>query len=367
MISIIEYIILFFSGIYLFFLIISQLIEPLLLSEKNAFILHNPKVYIYGQFMIEKLIYLEGIDPLVIYGVNNNRYERIRSAFPRLKLVARGNEIKAMGEKSEVLNFEKKVDIIISYFQKYNHTSDSDLDQILGDDLEAALKLSELADDVILYGNNGQPIKARTVNQKVLADDFKLNDLLFAIGPAGSGKTYTAIALAVMAFRSKAVKRIILTRPAVEAGEHLGFLPGDLKEKLDPYLQPLYDALHDMIPARKLESLMEDGTIQIAPLAFMRGRTLDHACVILDEAQNSTISQLKMFLTRMGKNAKFIVTGDLTQIDLPNKSNSGLSYALKVLKDIEGISMINFDTRDIIRHRLVKSIVDAYDKAQENQ
>lgn len=329
--------------------------------------MYNPKVNIYGQFMIEKLIYLEGIDPLMIYGINNNRYERIRDAFPRLKLVAGGNEIKAMGEKSEVLNFEKKLDVIISYFQKYNNITDTDLNHILNDDLEAALKLNELVDDIILYGNNGQPVKARTVNQKVLAEDFKVNDLLFAIGPAGSGKTYTAIALAVMAFRSKAIKRIILTRPAVEAGEHLGFLPGDLKEKLDPYLQPLYDALHDMIPVRKLESLMEDGTIQIAPLAFMRGRTLDHAVVILDEAQNATISQLKMFLTRMGKNAKFIVNGDLTQIDLPNKSNSGLSYALKILKDIEGISIIHFDNRDIIRHRLVKNIVDAYNKAQEDE
>lgn len=329
--------------------------------------MYNPKVNIYGQFMIEKLIYLEGIDPLMIYGINNNRYERIRNAFPRLKLVAGGNEIKAMGEKSEVLNFEKKLDVIISYFQKYNNITDTDLNHILNDDLEAALKLNEFVDDIILYGNNGQPVKARTVNQKVLAEDFKVNDLLFAIGPAGSGKTYTAIALAVMAFRSKAIKRIILTRPAVEAGEHLGFLPGDLKEKLDPYLQPLYDALHDMIPVRKLESLMEDGTIQIAPLAFMRGRTLDHAVVILDEAQNATISQLKMFLTRMGKNAKFIVNGDLTQIDLPNKSNSGLNYALKILKDIEGISIIHFDNRDIIRHRLVKNIVDAYNKAQEDE
>ncbi len=329
--------------------------------------MYNPKVNNYGQFMIEKLIYLEGIDPLVIYGINNNRYERIRNAFPRLKLVAGGKEIKAMGEKSEVLNFEKKLDVIISYFQKYNNITDTDLDHILNDDLEAALKLNEFVDDIILYGNNGQPVKARTVNQKVLAEDFKVNDLLFAIGPAGSGKTYTAIALAVMAFRSKAIKRIILTRPAVEAGEHLGFLPGDLKEKLDPYLQPLYDALHDMIPVRKLESLMEDGTIQIAPLAFMRGRTLDHAVVILDEAQNATISQLKMFLTRMGKNAKFIVNGDLTQIDLPNKSNSGLNYALKILKDIEGISIIHFDNRDIIRHRLVKNIVDAYNKAQEEE
>jgi phosphate starvation-inducible protein PhoH and related proteins len=308
---------------------------------------------------------LEGVDPLLLYGVNNIRYEKIRNAFPRLKLVARGNEIKAMGDKAEVQNFEKKLDLMINYFQKFSNLTDIDLDHILTDDVDAALKLSEYVDDVIVYGNNGQLVKARTVNQRRLADDFKTNDLLFAIGPAGTGKTYTAIALAVMAFRNKAIKKIILTRPAVEAGEHLGFLPGDMKEKLDPYLQPLYDALHDMLPARKLESLMEDGTIQIAPLAYMRGRTLDQACVILDEAQNATVNQLKMFLTRMGKNAKFIVTGDLTQIDLPNKSNSGLQYALKILDKIEGISIIYLDNRDIVRHRLVKDIIDAYNNASE--
>jgi phosphate starvation-inducible PhoH-like protein len=311
--------------------------------------------------MIEKLIYLEGVDPVALYGVNNVRYERIRNAFPRLKLIARGNEIKALGEKAEVQNFEKKIDLMISYFQKYNNLSDADLEHILNDDAEASLKLSEFVDDIIVYGNNGQPVKARTVNQRKMAEEFKDKDLLFAVGPAGTGKTYTAIALAVMAFRSKAIKRIILTRPAVEAGEHLGFLPGDLKDKLDPYLQPLYDALHDMIPQRKLETLMEDGTIQIAPLAYMRGRTLDNACVILDEAQNSTINQLKMFLTRMGKNAKFIVTGDLTQVDLPNRSNSGLSFALRILKDIDDISIIYLDNRDIVRHRLVSRIIEAYD------
>jgi phosphate starvation-inducible PhoH-like protein len=317
--------------------------------------------------MIEKLIYLEGIDPVALYGVNNVRYERIRNAFPRLKLVARGNEIKAMGEKAEVQNFEQKVDLMISYFHKYNNISDADLEHILNGDVEASLNLSEFVDDIIVYGNNGQPVKARTVNQRRMAEDFKSNDLLFAIGPAGTGKTYTAIALAVMAFRNKAIKRIILTRPAVEAGEHLGFLPGDVKEKLDPYLQPLYDALRDMIPQRKLETLMEDGTIQIAPLAYMRGRTLDNACVILDEAQNATINQLKMFLTRMGKNAKFIVNGDLTQIDLPNRSNSGLSYALRILKNIDEISFIYLDNRDIVRHRLVSRIIDAYDKEQEDE
>jgi phosphate starvation-inducible PhoH-like protein len=313
--------------------------------------------------MIEKLINLEGIDPIVMYGINNTRYERIRNAFPRLKLVARGNEIKVLGEKSEVQTFENIVELMIAYFQKFNNISDTDFEHILNNNIEAALKLNEYVDDVIVYGNNGQPVKARTINQRKLAEEFKVNDLLFAIGPAGTGKTYTAIALAVMAFRNKAIKRIILTRPAVEAGEHLGFLPGDVKEKLDPYLQPLYDALNDMIPKRKLETLMEDGTIQIAPLAFMRGRTLDNACVILDEAQNATINQVKMFLTRMGKNAKFIVNGDLTQIDLPHKSQSGLPVALKLLTGIDGISIIHLDNRDIVRHRLVQHIVDAYNNA----
>ncbi|HEX3007878.1 MAG TPA: PhoH family protein, partial [Bacteroidales bacterium] len=276
--------------------------------------------------MIEKIIYLEGIDPVILYGVNNVRYERIRNAFPKLKLVARGNEIKALGDKSEVASFERKINLLIAFYQKHNTITDRDIDQIILDDTEIEIKLESTDTDVIVYGNNGKEIKARTVNQRRLVDDFKGNDMLFAIGPAGTGKTYTAIALAVKAFRSKMVKRIVLTRPAVEAGERLGFLPGDMKEKLDPYLQPLYDALHDMIPPKKLESLIEDGTVQIAPLAFMRGRTLDNAFVILDEAQNATVNQLKMFLTRMGPNAKFIVTGDVTQIDLPARETSGLVY-----------------------------------------
>lgn len=316
--------------------------------------------------MIEKIIYLEGIDPVILYGINNVRYERIRNAFPKLKLVARGNEIKAMGDKSEVAAFEKKINLLIAFYQKHNNITDRDIDQIIQDDAEIEAQLEEPDADIIVYGNNGKEIKARTVNQRRLVDDFKANDLLFAIGPAGTGKTYTAIALAVKAFRSKMVKRIILTRPAVEAGERLGFLPGDMKEKLDPYLQPLYDALNDMIPPKKLESLIEDGTVQIAPLAFMRGRTLDNAFVILDEAQNATVNQLKMFLTRMGPNAKFIVTGDVTQIDLPAREASGLVYALKILNDVSGISMIYFDNRDIVRHRLVKDIIEAYSKASNN-
>lgn len=316
--------------------------------------------------MIETIIYLEGIDPVIFYGVNNVRYERIRNAFPKLKLVARGNEIKALGDKAEVAAFERKINLLIAFSQKHNNITDRDIDQIIQDDTETEVQLGEPDSDIIVYGNNGKEIKARTVNQRRLIDDFKNNDLLFAIGPAGTGKTYTAIALAVKAFRSKMVKRIVLTRPAVEAGERLGFLPGDMKEKLDPYLQPLYDALHDMIPPKKLESLIEDGTVQIAPLAFMRGRTLDNAFVILDEAQNATVNQLKMFLTRMGPNAKFIVTGDVTQIDLPAKETSGLVYALKILKDVQDISMIFFDNRDIVRHRLVKDIIEAYNKASSN-
>ena len=316
--------------------------------------------------MIEKIIYLEGIDPVILYGVNNIRYERIRNAFPKLKLVARGNEIKALGDKSEVAAFERKINLLTAFYQKHNNITDRDIDQIILDDSEIEAQLEEPDTDVIVYGNNGKEIKARTVNQRRLVDDFKAYDLLFAIGPAGTGKTYTAIALAVKAFRSKMVKRIVLTRPAVEAGERLGFLPGDMKEKLDPYLQPLYDALHDMIPPKKLEALIEDGTVQIAPLAFMRGRTLDNAFVILDEAQNATVNQLKMFLTRMGPNAKFIVTGDVTQIDLPVKETSGLVYALKILKDVSGISTILFDNRDIVRHRLVKDIIEAYQNANNN-
>jgi len=315
--------------------------------------------------MIEKLVYLEGIDPLDLYGINNSLYEKIKSFFPKLKLVARGDEIKVMGESSEIQRFEDGLNLLICYYHKYQRLTEADVTNIMGDTVTTQIMLSENEDDTILYGNNGKSIRARTVNQRRMTDEYKTNDLLFAIGPAGTGKTYTAIALAVLAFKSKAVKKIILTRPAVEAGEKLGFLPGDMKEKLDPYLQPLYDALHDMIPPKKLTDLMDAGTIQIAPLAYMRGRTLDNAFVILDEAQNATASQLKMFLTRMGRNAKFIVTGDLTQIDLPQRNQSGLNTTINLLKHIEGISVIYFDQRDIVRHPLVKDIVAAYEKQEE--
>ncbi len=314
--------------------------------------------------MFEKLIYLEGIDPLLLYGVNNATFELIKSAFPKLRLVARGDEIKVLGDKNGIDYFEDKLQYLINYYQKYQSLSVDEVNELLFPSGKQGLKSEEVDKDVLIYGHSGKVIKAKTVNQLKLTDESVNNDLLFAVGPAGTGKTYTAIALAVRALRDKEVKRIVLTRPAVEAGEKLGFLPGDIKDKLDPYLIPLYDALHDMIPVKKLNTLLEEGTIQIAPIAFMRGRTLDHAFVILDEAQNATINQLKMFLTRMGKNAKFVVTGDLTQIDLPNKKSSGLIYALQILKGIKGISIVEFDQRDIIRHRLVKYIVEAYEKAQ---
>ena len=312
--------------------------------------------------MIERIIYLEGIDPMDIYGVGNATFEHIRKSFPMIKATARGNEIKVVGDKASVAVFEEKILALIGYFQKYNSLTLSEIDELIHSRGETILRNHETEEDTLIFGNNGKVIKARTVNQRKIVNEYEKNDLLFAIGPAGTGKTYTAIALAVRALRNREVKKIILTRPAVEAGERLGFLPGDMKDKLDPYLQPLYDALHDMIPAKKLDSMMEEGIVQIAPLAYMRGRTLDNAFVILDEAQNATTSQLKMFLTRMGKSAKFIVTGDITQIDLPDKRMSGLERTLTLLKDIEGISIIHFDERDIIRHTLVKHIVRAFEE-----
>jgi len=310
--------------------------------------------------MIEKKIYLEGIDPIDFFGVNNSRFERLQLHFPKLKIISRGNVITIKGEQAEIERFEDKVDLIIETLNRFENISLDDFDDLLASDEMVGIQDISNEKDVLLFGENGKPIRAQTTNQKLLVKECFKNDLLLAIGPAGTGKTYTAIALAVSALKMREVKRIILTRPAVEAGERLGFLPGDFKEKLDPYLQPLYDALKDMIPQRKLKSFIEEGIIQIAPLAYMRGRTLDNAFVILDEAQNATGNQLKMFLTRMGKNAKFIVTGDVTQIDLPKKSDSGLLFASEVLKNIRGISMIYFDERDIVRHRLVKYIVDAY-------
>lgn len=312
--------------------------------------------------MIEKVVYLEGVDPKTFYGSGNRNLDKLKSFFPKLKIVGRDYELKVLGEPSEISRFESDVDKLLDYVQLRNQLTEDDVERIILTEDDALRHFNEKDEDVLIFGNDGKVIKARTVNQKKLVADYQTNDLIFAIGPAGSGKTYTAIALAVRALRNKEVKRIVLTRPAVEAGEKLGFLPGDVKEKLDPYLQPLYDALRDMIPPKKLESFIEEGIIEIAPLAFMRGRTLGDAVVILDEGQNTTINQLKMFLTRMGKNAKFIVTGDITQIDLPERQQSGLLKALSLLKDIKGISTIEFDKGDIIRHRLVRHIVNAYEQ-----
>ena len=312
--------------------------------------------------MADRSIILEGIDPAELYGTGNANMEKIAGKFPRLKVVSRGHMIRVMGTDEEIDRFAGKLDDLLAYHAKYGHISPEVIDQIYDGGLSSVKADVPVDKDVIVFGNNGNIVRARTVNQLKLVKLYEKDDLLFAVGPAGSGKTYNAIALAVRALKNKDVKRIILTRPAVEAGEKLGFLPGDMKEKLDPYLQPLYDALNDMIPAAKLSKYMEDGTVQIAPLAYMRGRTLDNAFVILDEAQNTTVSQIKMFLTRMGRNARFIVTGDVTQIDLPRKSDSGLLPVMHFLKGIKGIGIVEFDKRDIIRHPLVKYIVEAFDK-----
>jgi len=319
--------------------------------------------------MAEKLIYLEGVDPVDFYGVNNIRFQKFIELFDDLKIVSRGNEIKASGQADRLREFEDKVELVVRYLRKSNALNLSDLEELIAGDLSHKTDISGPDDGLLLHGERGRKIRALTINQKKLVEEGKSNDLLLAVGPAGTGKTYTAIAMAVKALKEREVRRIVLTRPAVEAGEKLGFLPGDFKEKLDPYLQPLFDALRDMIPAKKLIQFMEDGTIQIAPLAYMRGRTLDHAFVILDEAQNATNSQFKMFLTRMGPNARFIVTGDDSQVDLPRREQSGLVQAMKILVGIKGISLVRFDERDILRHRLVKSIVAAYngDSKVENQ
>jgi phosphate starvation-inducible PhoH-like protein len=313
--------------------------------------------------MIEKTIYLEGIDLLTFYGSNNKNFNKLISYFPKLKIIARGTEMKVVGDHIEIERFEDDVEKILEFIWQKNQLREEDVENIMIKENGTVVTDSQQKEeDVIIYGNQGKPIQARTINQKKLIQEYAQNDLILAIGPAGTGKTYTAIALAVRALKNKEVKRIILTRPAVEAGEKLGFLPGDVKQKLDPYLQPLYDALGDMIPHKKLESFIEEGIVEIAPLAYMRGRTLGDAFVILDEGQNTTINQLKMFLTRMGKNSKFIVTGDITQIDLPERKQSGLIKAIELLKEIKGISVIEFDSRDIIRHRLVKHIIHAYEK-----
>ena len=308
--------------------------------------------------MIELIIIIDSVDPVSFYGVNNSNMQLIRNLFPKLRMAARGSIIKVIGDDAETADFEKKIKELEAYCVKYNKLPEDVILDIIKGETPREMKI----DDVIIYGINGKPISGRTPNQQLLVEKFIKNDLTFALGPAGTGKTYVAIALAVRALKNREVRKIILSRPAVEAGEKLGFLPGDMKDKIDPYLQPLYDALEDMIPAVKLKEYMETNVIQIAPLAFMRGRTLNDAVIVLDEAQNTTTHQIKMFLTRLGMNAKMIITGDITQIDLPRSTTSGLVQALKVLKDIPGIGRVDFGKKDIVRHQLVQRIVEAYEQ-----
>ena len=321
--------------------------------------------------MNELKLSLENVNPAVVWGPNNDHFEIIKKQFPKLKLVARGNELKILGDEQELKIFGEKFTNLLNHVEKYDTLNIQDLERIFGSKVHSPAPVETTTDkanpgigEVIVFGPNGVMVKARTANQRRMVDSIVKSDIIFAIGPAGTGKTYTAVALAVRALKNKEVKRIILTRPAVEAGENLGFLPGDLKEKIDPYLRPLYDALDDMIPPEKLKTYLENRTIEIAPLAFMRGRTLDNCFVILDEAQNATDNQLKMFLTRMGPTAKFIVTGDVTQIDLPKKQQSGLHTALKILTDIKGIDIIYLTGEDVVRHKLVRRILEAYGDIQ---
>ncbi len=317
--------------------------------------------------MTEKIIELDAIDPVDIYGVNNKIIDRLSSHFPKLKIAARGSQIFIKGNIADMDAFEQKLNFLFEMRRRKKWLNEDDVDSLFEKETETegGKDGSPGADDIIVYGTEGKIIRARTKNQRVLVNKYYIDDLLIALGPAGTGKTYTAIALAVRALKNKEVKRLILTRPAVEAGERLGFLPGDMREKLDPYLQPLYDALKDMIPSKRLADLMEERIIQIAPLAYMRGRTLENSFVILDEAQNTTLGQLKMFLTRMGHNSKFIVTGDATQIDLPRKSDSGLLKGIELIGSIKGVSVINFEKCDIVRHPLVTQIVNAFEKYKE--
>ena len=313
--------------------------------------------------MIEKHIVIEDIDPVEFYGVGNGHIQILKSLFPKLRVVARDNVIRVLGDEEEMCRFEEDVEKIRQHIVKYNTITDEDiLDIVKGNPMKG-----DGGDDVLVYSITGRPIKSRSANQQDLIDAFAKDDMVFAVGPAGTGKTYLSIALAVKALKEKTARKIILSRPAVEAGEKLGFLPGDMKDKIDPYLQPLYDALEDMIPQVKLQDMMEKKIIQIAPLAFMRGRTLSDAVVILDEAQNTTVAQIKMFLTRMGWNTKMIITGDLTQIDLPHNTRSGLAEAMDILDGVEGISVIRMNSKDIVRHKLVTRIVNAFDKAAKKE
>ena len=314
--------------------------------------------------MTETIINLETVNPIEFFGVNNGKLDILKKKFPRLKILSRGTQIKLSGAPEQIEDARDKINLAVQYLERNGHMTENYLEQILGGDDEKTIDnfIERNPNDILVFGPNGKTVRARTANQKLMVSSIDKNDILFAIGPAGTGKTYTAVALAVRALKNKQVKKIILTRPAVEAGENLGFLPGDLKEKIDPYLRPLYDALDDMIPADKLGYYMTTRTIEIAPLAYMRGRTLDNAFIILDEAQNSTDLQLKMFLTRIGANAKAIITGDITQIDLPPKIKSGLEKSARILKNIEGIGHVELDEEDVVRHKLVKAIIRAYDK-----
>lgn len=310
--------------------------------------------------MNELIIELTEISPREFFGLQNSNIDLLKKYFPKLKIVARGSKIKAYGDEEILEEFDTRLTMLLEHFAKYNKLDENSIERVLQSESSADYETSASSGDVLVHGVSGKLIKAQTANQRKLVGLMEENDMVFAVGPAGTGKTYTGVALAVRALKEKQVRRIILTRPAVEAGENLGFLPGDLKEKLDPYMQPLYDALRDMIPSEKLDSFIEKGIIQIAPLAFMRGRTLDNAFVILDEAQNTSHAQMKMFLTRMGKSAKFMITGDPGQIDLPQRVISGLKEALLVLKDVKGVGMVYLDDKDVIRHRLVKKVIAAY-------
>jgi phosphate starvation-inducible protein PhoH and related proteins len=317
--------------------------------------------------LTETIINLETVNPIEFFGVNNGKLDILKKKFPLLKILSRGTQVKLSGSPEQIVDAKEKIDLIVQYIERNGHMSENYFEQILGGDDQQAVDnfIDRNPNDVLVFGPNGKTVRARTVNQKRMVTAVDKNDIVFAIGPAGTGKTYTAVALAVRALKAKTVKKIILTRPAVEAGENLGFLPGDLKEKIDPYLRPLYDALDDMIPADKLGYYMTTRTIEIAPLAYMRGRTLDNAFIILDEAQNTNDGQLKMFLTRIGANAKAIITGDPTQIDLPKNMRSGIDKALRILKNVEGIAHIELDEEDVVRHKLVKAIIRAYDKDKE--
>ena len=333
-------------------------------NQLNAEVSHKK-----SSTLTDTIINLETVNPIEFFGVNNGKLDILKKKFPLLKILSRGTQLKLSGAPEQVESAREKISLIVSYLERNGHMSENYFEQILGgDDAETVDNFTERnPNDVLVFGPNGKSVRARTANQKRMVTMAEKNDIVFAIGPAGTGKTYTAVALAVRALKNKQVKKIVLTRPAVEAGENLGFLPGDLKEKIDPYLRPLYDALDDMIPADKLGYYMSTRTIEIAPLAYMRGRTLDNAYILLDEAQNATDLQLKMFLTRIGANAKAIITGDVTQVDLPRNQKSGLITAVRILKNVDGIGHVELDEEDVVRHRLVKAIIKAYDKEKNRQ